>query len=291
MPGSISPTVIRRYIQLELRRLREAAGLSQAEAAQRLDTTKARIGHFETARNLPRLPDVEVLLPYYGAPELIEQFKELILQIRDAPPVFDLDPTLNLLPGVDMYVGLEQGASTMFTYDAILVNGILQCRTYAAAVIRGASIGDDPQPDVQVDAQVDLRMRRQAALDRIDPRLRITAVINEGVLHQRVGGEAVAADQLDYLLVLAGRDNVAIRVLPYAAGAHPGMQGPFTRLEFPIQRDPGVVYLEDVSGGRYLDDTENLDKYAAVRDRLMELALPEPQSLSLISKIRGEFAA
>jgi hypothetical protein len=141
-----------------------------------------------------------------------------------------------------------------------------------------------------VNELVDLRMRRQAVLDRAEPQLDIVVVINQGVLHQQVGGPAVAAEQLSHLLELAERDNVTIRVLPYGAGAHPAMHGPFTRLEFPIDRDPGVVYLEALSGGRYRDDTEDIDRYTRAGDRLVELALPEPDSLSLIDTIRKELA-
>src|ERR1043165_4555783 len=164
MAQSTSHTVIRRFMQFELRRLLEWAGKSQTDAANRLDTTKARIGHFETGRNLPRLPDVEVLLPFYGAADQVETFKELILQARaTTAPTFGLDPMLELAEGFSLYVGLEQGASQIFTYDAILIMGILQCRNYATATVRG-HLGADVSDD-HVAELVDLRMRRQVALD------------------------------------------------------------------------------------------------------------------------------
>jgi transcriptional regulator with XRE-family HTH domain len=279
--------VVKRYIGFELRRLREAAGKSQPQAAKEIDTSKGRVGHFETGRNMPSLLEAEALLTFYGAADLIDLFKDLIVQAREAASTFDLDPSLDLAPGFPMYVGLEQGASRITAYSPLVIHGILQCRAYAAATIRGTNIGD-ALTDVQVDAQVDLRLRRQVALDRVEPRLEVTVVINQGVLYQEVGGPAVAAEQLAYLLTVAERDNVTIRVLPYNAGAHPAMHGPFTRLEFPIPRDPGVVYLEDLSGGKYRDDTEDIDRYTEVGDRLSELALSEPESLSLIDTIRRE---
>lgn len=289
MPLSTTPNVVKRYIGFELQRLREAAGLGQPDAAKKIDTSKARIGHLENGRSLPRLPEVELLLNYYGAPDLIDAIKDLVVQVReaDANSTFDLDPSLDLAPGFSMYVGLEQGASRIFTYDAVVVMGILQCRSYAEATVRGYLGGQDLSDD-HVNELVDLRLRRQSVLDRTEPRLDVTAVINQGVLHQQVGGPAVAAEQLAHLLTLAERDNVTIRVLPYEAGAHPAMQGPFTRLEFPIARDPGVIYLEDLSGGRYRDDTEDIDRYTRVEARLLELALPERESLSVIDTVRRE---
>ncbi|GAA3848779.1 helix-turn-helix transcriptional regulator [Saccharothrix violaceirubra] len=279
--------MIRRYVAFELKRLREASGKSQQDAATRIDTSKSRVTHLESGRNMPKLLDIEALLELYGVPEMTEQFKELIVQARESGPVFDLDSTLNLLPGFDMYVGLEQGASRIFTYDAVVVKGILQCRRYAEATIRGHLGGADLADD-RVRTLVDLRMRRQTAFERSEHPLEVMAVIGEGVLRQQVGGADVAAEQLEYLLTLAERENITIRVLPFSSGAHPAMQGPFTRLEFPIERDPGVVYLEDLSGGRYRDDTEDIDRYAQVGAHLLDVALPARKSLSVIDTIRRE---
>lgn len=288
MALSTTPTVVKRYIGFELQRVRDTAGKSQPEAGRAIDTSKAKISHFESGRNLPNLLEIEALLTFYGATDLIDMFKDLIVQVREAVATFDLDPSLDLVPGFSLYVGLEQGASRIFTYDATVVKGILQCRSYAASAIRGSRLGDTSMSDENVEAEVDLRMRRQAVLDRAEPRLDVVAVIDESVLRKHVGGPAVAAEQLTHLRTLAERDNVSIRVLPYSVGAHAAMHGAFTRLEFPLPRDPGVVYLEDLVGGRYCDDIEEIDRYTRVGDQLLELAMPAAKSLSLIDSIRKE---
>lgn len=262
--------------------------MSQSEAAKRIDTTAGRIGHFESGRNLPKLPDVEVLLPYYGADELIEGFKDLIVQARTAPQVFEPDESITLPPGFDLYLGLEQGASKIFSYDAVVVKGILQSRRYAEAAVRGP-LGDVPEG--RIADLVELRMRRQTILDRVEPPLEVVTVIDEAILRKEIGGRAVAAEQLAHLETISARPNVSIRVLPYAAGAHPSLHGSFTLLEFPIPRDPGVVYLEDRTGGRYRDDTEDVDEYASVANQLLELALPERESLSMIESVREELSS
>jgi transcriptional regulator with XRE-family HTH domain len=284
---STTPTVLRRYIAFELRRLRENAGMSQLDAGKRLDTSKSRITHFESGRNLPKLTDVELLLPFYGAADLVSGFRELIVQARTAAPVFEWDESMTLPPGFDLYLGLEQGASRIVSYDAMIVMGILQCGAYAEALFRGHDPG---LPEAEIQRQLSLRLRRQDALDREESPLELVAVIDEAVLHRRIGGARVLGEQLDYLLTAAERPNITIRVLPYSVGVHPALHGPFSMVKFPIDRDPGVVYVEDRIGGRYRDDTEEIDEYAAVVDRLLELALPESESASMIHEVREELS-
>jgi transcriptional regulator with XRE-family HTH domain len=282
---STTPSVIRRYLAFELKRLREAAGKHQSEAAKRIDTSGGRIGHFETGRNLPKLPEIEILLPFYGAAEMVDGFRELIVQARTGPAVFEPDELMTLPPGFDLYLGLEQGATRIFTYSPMTVMGLLQCRPYADALVRGDSKSLD-EADVQ--RWLDLRMRRQDVLDKDDSPLELVSIIDEAVLHREIGGSDVLGQQLDHLLEMAKRPNVTIRVLPYKAGVHPALHGPFIILDFPIERDPGVVYLEDWIGGRYRDDVEEIDEYAALANRLVEPTLSEANSVSVIRKVRKE---
>lgn len=291
MPLQTTPTAIRRYIAFELRRLRESTGLSQKQAAPLVDTSQTRIAHFESGRNLPKLPEVDALMNAYQVPELSELIKDLIIQVRhapqDAPQVIELDSEMRLPQGFDMYLGLEQGASTIVTYDAMITMGILQCRSYAEALLRGHFA---TMSDAEVARTVDLRMRRQQVLDRTEPPVELIAVIDESVLHRQIGGPKVLAEQLDFLLTVASKPNVSLRVLPYEAGAHPALHGPFTLLKFPIERDPGVIYLEDRLGGRYRDDPDDVEEYESVGDRLLALALNDEASLSVIRKAREEVA-
>ncbi|MGX7824132.1 helix-turn-helix domain-containing protein [Actinokineospora sp. 24-640] len=284
MPLSTTPTVLRRYIAFELRRLRTAAGKSQLDAAKRLDTAKSRITHLETSRNLPRLTDVELLLPFYGAPELVDSFRDLIVQTRNAPAAFEPDESVRLPPGFDLYLGLEQGASRIVSWSALLPMGLIQCREYATAAICAdrAGLSDD-----DVERIVDLRMHRQSVLD-LDDGPELVTVLDESTLRRQVGGPSVLARQLDHLLAIGEQPNIDIRVLPYSAGGHPALHGPFILLEFPIPRDPGVVYLEDRIGGRYRDDVEDIDEYIAVADQLQGLALSAADSARLINQIRRE---
>lgn len=287
MPVSTTPTVIRRYIALELRRLREEkGGINQTKAGEQIGSRSPQsvIAKFEAGERMPKLGDVRLLLELYGRPDLFDQFRDLMTHTTAPGPAFDLTG-VNLPENFDMYLGLEQGASKIMSYDAMTVMGILQCRAYAEALLRGHDPG---LSDSQVTVRLDLRMRRSLALDRADPRLELIAVIDESVLHREIGGPAVLGEQLDYLLSAADRPNVSIRVLPYSAGVHPALHGPFSLLDFPIERDPGVVYLEDRIGGRYRDDIPDIDEYRSVAERLLELALSEKRSVTLINKVRRE---
>lgn len=287
MPVSTTPTVIRRYVALELRRLREEkGGINQTKAGEYIGSRSPQsvIAKFEKGERMPKLGDVRLLLEFYGRPDLFDQFRDLMTHTRAPGPAFDLTG-VNLPENFDMYLGLEQGASKIMTYDAMTVIGILQCRLYAEALLRAHDPG---LSESQVTTRLDLRMRRSQALDRLDPQLELVAVIDESVLHREVGGPAVMAEQLNHLVSAAERPNVSIRVLPYSAGVHPALHGPFHLLDFPIERDPGVVYVEDRIGGRYRDDLPDIDEYRSVAERLLELALPEKRSVALINKVRRE---
>lgn len=286
MPVSTTPTVIRRYVALELRRLREEkGGISQAKAGEYIGARSSQsvIAKYESGERQPRLGDIRLLLELYDRTDLFDQFRDLMTHTTTPGPAFDLDNVTDLPENFDMYVGLEQGASKIVTYDSMIVKGILQCRAYAEALVRGHEPG---LSDSQVSIRLDLRMRRSLALDRADPQLELIAVIDESVLHREIGGPAVLAEQLDHLLAAAERPNVSIRILPYSVGVHPALHGTFTLLDFPIARDPGVVYVEDRIGGRYRDDIPDIDEYTSVAETLLDLALSDKRSVTLINSVR-----
>lgn len=289
MPILTTPAVLRRYIALELGRLRKAmpGTVKQEDAAQVIDTSQTRIAHFESGRNVPKLHELKLLLEYFGAPELAPGMQELIIQLREAgSTVLELDTTkMQLPPGFDMYLGLEQGASRIVRFDAMTVNGLLQCRPYAEALLHGHDVA---LPDSEVQRRVDLRMQRQLALDRTAAPLELVAVIDESVLRRQIGGPQVLAAQLDYLVAATRRKNVSLRVLPYTSGVHKALDGAFTLLTFPIERDPGLVYMQDRIGGRLRDNQEDIDEYTSVAEHLLSVALSERASLTMIKNVRKE---
>lgn len=281
-----SPTALRRWIAYALRDMREAAGKSRQEAAARLGKNPSQLGHLETGRNLPAPADVEVLLEFYGYPERIAGFRELLRAakrgrdwwrgLRDAVPDW-----------FDLYLGLESSAVQLASYDSLVVPGLLQTPAYAEAIIRD---GDPGVTEAEVARRVELRLARQQLLDRPEAPLRVWSVLDEAVLHRPVGGPAVLREQLHHLVALAHRPTIDIQVLPTATGAHPGLDGTFTILTFPpeLPGDPTLVYVETRLQGYYYEEPAQVLRYRTDLSRLQALALPPADSVAVITRLAEE---
>jgi transcriptional regulator with XRE-family HTH domain len=286
MVASNSPTALKRWIAFELRRLREKSGRTRQEAANRLGRAVAQIGHLETGRNLPSAGDVEVLLTWYGHPERIEFFRDLLKRAKKGR-----DWWIGFADAVPdyfaLFLGLEASAVQVQSYDALVIPGILQTPAYAAAIIRAG----EPQPDREVARRIELRMARQQLVERADDPVRVWSVLDEAVLHRQVGGADVMREQLERLVKLAERPNVDIQVLPFTAGAHAGTEGAFTLLTFPpeLDSDPGAVYVETRVRGIYYEDPAEILLYQQALTRLQVQALTPEASPAMVMQIAEEF--
>lgn len=286
MVASNSPTALKRWIAFELRRLREASGRTRQEAADRLGRALAQIGHLETGRNLPSAGDVEVLLTWYGHPERIAFFRDLLRRARkgrdwwigfgDAVPQY-----------FALFLGLEASAVQVQSYDGLVLPGIVQTPAYARAIIRA---GERSQPDHEMQRRIDLRMARQQLIDRDDDPVQVWAVLDESVLRRQIGGTEVMREQLERLVQLAERPNVDLQVLPFTAGAHAGAEGAFTLLTFPpeLDSDPGVVYVETRVRGIYYEDPAEILLYRQALTRLQVQALTPDESPAMIARLAKE---
>jgi transcriptional regulator with XRE-family HTH domain len=286
MVASNSPTALKRWIAFELRRLREKSGRTRQDAANRLGRAVAQIGHLETGRNLPSAGDVEVLLTWYGHPERIEFFRDLLKRAKKGR-----DWWIGFVDAVPdyfaLFLGLEASAIQVQSYDALVIPGILQTPAYAAAIIRAG----EPQPDREVARRIELRMARQQLVERADDPVRVWSVLDEAVLHRQVGGADVMREQLERLVKLAERPNVDIQVLPFTAGAHAGTEGAFTLLTFPpeLDSDPGAVYVETRVRGIYYEDPAEILLYRQALTRLQVQALTPEVSPAMVMQIAEEF--
>ncbi len=289
-----SPTVLRRWLAFELARLRKAAGASQKLAAERLGRTQSHISNLERGpgakdrRNIPALAEVEMLLDYYGRKDLVPQFRQL-LEHSKRQHWWEGLPGGIIPPLFDFYLGLEEGAVSLECYDALTVKGLLQCRAYAQVLLRGHG---STLPDDEVARRVDLRLGRQAVLDRPEDPLRLWAILDESVLHRMIGGPEVMAAQLDHLLKLTERPTIQLQVLPAILpttnGVHPGLHGSFTRMTFPTPGDPGLVYLDNWLGGSYHEEQAEIDEYTEIMNHLRVLALTPEHSVELIRTTRKD---
>lgn len=281
-----SPALFKRTIALSLQRWRKEIGLAQRDAARRLDRTPQHISNLESGERLPSAADLELLLELYGKPDRIPFMRELLSAAKRASNWWTA--MSGAVPKwFDLYLGLESGAVELSTFETVLVPGLLQTRAYAESVIRG----NPNLTDEQVEKLVGLRLGRQAILDRDDDPPQLWAVIDESVLHRQYGGEITMHGQLRHLLEMSERPRIDIQVLPYGAGATYAQQGgSFMVMTFPpdMENDPGLVYLELLTGGQYFEDPADIAEYRRALTRLHALAADQRVSGEIIHRIMKE---
>jgi transcriptional regulator with XRE-family HTH domain len=283
MVSEHSPTVRRRRLALELRRLREAAKLTCEEVADHLECSASKISRVETGRVSVSPRDVRDMLELYGVPGA--QRESLVQLARDSRQKgwwHAYSDTMQ--PQMATYIGLESAASEIRIYEVSLIPGLLQTEDYARAVIRAGMVNS---PSEDIDRRVSLLMARQPAVVREDPP-KVWTVLDEAALRRRVGGSGLMRLQLEHLLEQAALPNVAVQVIPFAGGAHPAMGRPFIILVFPERVDTDVVYLEDLTSALYLEDVAEVDRYNVFFNHLRATALSFDDSAALITSVLKE---
>ncbi|MBF6160686.1 helix-turn-helix domain-containing protein [Nocardia cyriacigeorgica] len=273
------PTVLRIALGGQLRKLRESKGITREAAGDAIRGSHAKISRLELGRTGFKERDIRDLLTLYGVhdPDERESFLELA---RKANEPGWWHRYSDLLPSwFGTYLGLEQAATKIRTYEAHLVPGLLQTPEYTRAVV---TLGYE---DADTDRRVAVRQRRQEILHRADPPF-VWAVIDEAALHRPVGGADVHRAQMHHLVELAQLPNVTIQVVPYSAGEHAAAGSSFSILRFAEPELPDIVYLEHLTSALYLDRREDLALYLSVMDRLSVQAARPERSIEII----GDYA-
>jgi transcriptional regulator with XRE-family HTH domain len=275
-----SPTVRRRRLRAELRRLRTERGLT-IDAVQELskgDIRTPTLSRWETGDRNIRPVDVRLLLDIYGvAGEEHEALLALARQAKERGWWQSFGPSVPAW--FQFYVGLESEASAIQQYSAELVPGLLQTAGYYQAFL-GTAPGD---PRI-TGREVEVRMARQERLASDDDPPDFWAVLNEAVIRRNVGGAAVMRAQLGHLADLSGLPNVTVQVLPFSAGVHPAMDGSFSILGLPLPADPPVVYLENQAGSVYLEESADVDRFSRMFSHLIAKALSPEESGRLLRR-------
>lgn len=281
--GGPGPTAVRILLGSRLRRAREAAGITPATAGREIRASASKMSRLELGRVGFKQRDVADLLALYGVTEE-ERSQLLALAVSTNEPGW-WHTYADVLPSwFDAYVGLEEAARVIRTYEVQFVPGLLQTADYAAAITQAAF----PQgADKLVAERVQLRLERQRLLTRPDPP-QVWAVVDEAALRRPIGGRAVMRGQLEHLLEVTKLPAVSLQVMPFRYGAHAAEGGAFILLRFadPDLRD--LVYLESLAGASYLDDQASLDIYVQAADRLAVDAADPAASTEIISSILAE---
>ncbi|MFD4206094.1 helix-turn-helix domain-containing protein [Micromonospora tulbaghiae] len=291
MAEDIGSTVPRRQLGRLLRQFRNEAGVTLDAAAEALEYSRQKIWRVECGLGPVRVLDVKAMCELYGvSAEMTEAMRGLAAETKskgwwhaygDAVPSW-----------FELYVGLESAAAHLRRYDESLIPGLLQTREYALGLFHpGSRLSMEER-----ERAVEVRMQRQALLTRRLPTPpRLEAVHSEAVLRRPVGGVSVMVDQLSHLLGTAELPNVSVRVVPLAAGPHPGaVAGSFVILDFPATKggraapEPSVVYSESLTGALYLDKADELAAYENTWKGVDALALGEAESRDMIKRIIGE---
>ena len=277
------PTVLRILVGSQLRRLREASGVTREEAAYAIRGSEAKMSRIESGRVGFKPRDVADLLTMYGLTEgsardvvlsLAEQANEQGWWHRYSDTMPDWFST---------YVGLEQAATIIRSYEAQYVPGLLQTEAYAKAVVE---LGEAVRPD-EVTKRVELRMHRQQLLYTPKPP-EYWAVIDEAVLRRNLGGRQVMRDQLDHIVQASNRPNITVQVVPFERSDVAAVGGPFTLLRFAEPDLPDIVYLEQLNSALYLNKDVDVMNYLQIINRLAAGALTPQRSAELIASVRDK---
>jgi transcriptional regulator with XRE-family HTH domain len=282
-PGS-GPTVLRILLGSQLRRLREAKGVTRDDAGYTIRASGSKISRMELGRVSFKERDVEDLLDLYGVDE--EEAQALIALAKQANSPGWWHKYGDVLPDwFQVYVGLEEAALLIRLYEVQFVPGLLQTADYARAVIR---LGLPSASADEVERRVGLRLARQEVLKKESGGPRLWAVVDEAALRRPIGGGEVMRAQLVRLIEAAREPNITLQVVPFRSGGHAAEAGAFTIMRFPEVDLPDVVYLEHLTSALYLDKREDVEKYTEVMERLSVEGESPERTIEILSGMLEE---
>jgi transcriptional regulator with XRE-family HTH domain len=285
--ASYVPTIRRRRLGSALRRVREEAGLSTTEVAERLGWSHSKISRIETAKTPVTSGDVRDLLAHYEIASA--EAEALVTLAREAKQRGWWHSYSEVLPEwFESYLGLEAEAQQISTYEPQVIPGLLQTEAYAATVLGAHPLRTTPD---EMERSVELRRARQARLTGDGEPIQLDAVIGEGALRQQIGGHDVIRDQLQRLLTVGEFPGVTVRMLPFDAGAHPALNGAFTVLEFPDPDDPRIVYIDNLTSSLYLETMREVGLYRLAYQQLQASALQPDETATFIARLTEEMTA
>jgi transcriptional regulator with XRE-family HTH domain len=267
-----------RRLARTLRRLREGAGLTIDQVADRLELSPSTISRIENAQVGVRRVDVREMLEIY---DVTGAQRAELLELASASRRQRWWHKYRDLPDVTL-AGFEDDAASISQYSALVLPGLLQTREYLTEVLH-ATLYDAPVDEIE--RRLQLRVQRQELLTR-EKAPDLWVVIDEAALHRRVGGDQVMRAQIAHLVDAAALPNVTIQVLQFAAGAHTGMDGEFAILSYRDAADPDLVYVENSGGDLYLDNDDITAGYRRIFSHLQAAALKPAESVRALIDIQ-----
>jgi transcriptional regulator with XRE-family HTH domain len=277
------PTVLRRLLGAQLRRLRERQGITREEAGYAIRASGSKMSRLELGRVGFKERDVADLLTLYGVadPDEREQFLQLARRSREPDWWHRFN---DLMPKwFEDYLGLEETATRIQAFEVQYVPGLLQTEQYARAI----AIGGRPETATgDIEGHIALRTRRQQILfGARAPRL--WAIIDESVLHRPIGGRQTMLGQIERLLDLTALGNISLQVVPYHRSGY-SAESAFSLLRFAEAELPDIVYVQHLTGAIYLERLDDVEVYGRAFDRLAVDAETPHNSRQMLAKMRNE---
>ncbi|MEU4537056.1 helix-turn-helix transcriptional regulator [Streptosporangium sp. NPDC023825] len=276
------PTVRLRRLASELRRLRQAAGLSQDDVAEKTNVNSVTLYRIETAKTKPQLRTLITLLDAYGVTG--SSRADLMTLQKEAKQRGWLHSfEANLSDQYTALIGLESEAEQAINYESLFIPGLLQTEDYARAVIRAVP---PTATEAQVEDRVAARLQRQALLEGDTP-LRLWAILDQAALCRKIGSNAIMREQLAHLARQAQRPHITIQVIPFSAGAHSGMLGSFIVLKF-VPGNSDVIYIDSMAGDLFLEKETDIERYNDMCEHLRAIALSPADTIALFASSRED---
>ena len=283
-PSPGGPTVLRMVLGTQLRRLREARGISREAAGEAIRASRTKISRLELGRVGFKARDIADLLTLYQVTDEQQRNDFLALAQRANEPGWWRSYSDALSSWFEPYLGLEQASSVIRTYEPQFIPGLLQTERSARTIIQLCRLHSSAE---QVDRRLTVRMTRQNLLTQSGAP-DYWAVIDEAALRRPLDSPQAQRGQIHHLLEMAQLPNVTIQVIPFRAGAHPAAGGPFTILRFAEPDLPDIVYLEQLTSAVYLDKKRDTDNYRLVMDSLCAKAETPANTIKFLREIIHE---
>ena len=276
--------MLRMLLGAQLRRLRESAGVARDDAGYHIRASGSKISRMELGRVSFKERDVADLLGFYGITDVAE--REKLLQLtREANATPWYQKFQDVVPDwFHVFVGLEEAAQLIRLYEVQFVPGLLQTEEYARAIILQGSPGIEPD---EIERRVALRLGRQQLLKR-ENAPRYWVIMDEAALRRPMGGRDVHVAQIERLIDLVSEPNITLQVMPFRYGGHAADGGAFTIMRFPETDLPDVVYMEYLTGAHYIDKPEEVERYAAVMERLSVASTSPDRTREILSEMLKE---
>ncbi|WP_406717006.1 helix-turn-helix domain-containing protein [Streptomyces althioticus] len=278
-----SPTARRRRLSIELKKLREKSALTCAQVGQALDWSGSKVNRMETGSGRVQPSDVDALCRFYDTSDELREFLKSLAREAKTRGWWQVHGA-GVPEWFNIYIGLEQDASTLRQYQCEVLPGLMQTEAYARELhTTGAHMSAE-----DIDRAVRVRLERQEMLTRPDAP-EAWFVVNEGAVRNVIGDLEVMREQLERILETTELPSVTLQVLPFDSGTYPAT-GSFTMLGFPAPEDPDLVYRDGITDAVYLEGEHHVREYTRAFDGLRAAALSPQRSARLVQSVVKEYS-